>query len=119
MSAPSIAAIQRAVCQHYDISIERMLCHRRSRKWARPRQIAMYLAHEMTDFSPSQIARAFNRDHSTILFGIDRIKEMRSKESAISSDIDRIEAGVRIDNKDTVGNWDSILYSDYGAGLLE
>lgn len=78
MSAPSIAAIQNAVCQYYGIPINRMLCHRRSRVWARPRQVAMYLAWEMTDCTLTQIGRAFNRDHTTVMHAIDVIGRMRA-----------------------------------------
>lgn len=77
MATPSIAAIQDAVCKYYDIPINRLLCHRRDRKWARPRQVAMYLAWEMTDATMPEIGRAFNRDQTTVTHAIAVIGRMR------------------------------------------
>lgn len=119
MSAPSIAAIQRAVCEHYDITINRLLCHRRHRKWTLPRQVGMYLAHEMTDCTLTQIGKAFDRDHTTALHAFGLIRKMRlSQEPTVSTAIDRIEASIHVDKMYDEDNY-QIIYSDYGAGLLE
>jgi chromosomal replication initiator protein len=67
---PTIAEIQAAVCEKFAIGIHHMTADKRSRHLARPRQIAMYLAYELTPKSLPQIGRLFgDRDHTTVLHG--------------------------------------------------
>src|SRR3546814_17879774 len=62
--------IQRAVCAHYRLDKSEMASKRRVRAIARPRQVAMYLAKELTPRSYPEIGRRFGgRDHSTVKIG--------------------------------------------------
>ena len=63
---PRIAHIQEIVATAFDIPMTMMKAQRRDRKIARPRQIAMYLAAELTKASMPMIGRMFNRDHTTV-----------------------------------------------------
>jgi chromosomal replication initiator protein len=66
--ARSIAEIQAAVGQHFDLSPEELLSNARTPRIAWPRQIAMYLARELTGESLPAIGRSFGgRDHTTVL----------------------------------------------------
>lgn len=65
---------------HFGVKVEELLGNSRSKKVSRARQIAFYLCKKLTDASLIDIARAFNRkDHSTIIYGIKKIKDERKK----------------------------------------
>ena len=68
--------IERAVCQRFKLTPERLRGAERQRKIARPRQIAMYLARELTDASLPQIGRHFARDHTTVIHACKKIAAM-------------------------------------------
>ncbi|PZX15051.1 chromosomal replication initiator protein [Palleronia aestuarii] len=92
----TIDQIQRSTADHYNIRLSELLGPRRSRVFARPRQVAMYLAKEMTDRSLPEIARRFgNRDHTTIMHGIKRIEELRLSDPQIAEDIDMLRRSLR------------------------
>jgi chromosomal replication initiator protein len=80
---PTIDEIQAAVCKKFHIGIRHMTADKRSRHLARPRQIAMYLAYELTPKSLPQIGRLFgDRDHTTVLHAY------RTVEALIAQDRD-------------------------------
>jgi hypothetical protein len=66
-SAPRIRAIQAAVCRAWECELAEMLSARRDRDVCEPRQVAMYLAGELTTHSLPEIGRAFERHHTTVL----------------------------------------------------
>jgi chromosomal replication initiator protein len=72
-SRPGIAAIQDAVCAVLHLSRDELLSSSRTPRVTRARHIAMYLTRELTGHSLAEIARAFRRDHSTVLHGIRRV----------------------------------------------
>lgn len=77
----SIEQIQRCVAEHYDIRNVDMTSKRRPKNIAFPRQIAMYLARELTSASFSEIGEAFGgRDHGTVLHACRLVKEKIAKE---------------------------------------
>jgi chromosomal replication initiator protein len=80
----SLDNIQRTVAEYYKIKIADLMSKRRSRSVARPRQVAMSLAKELTNHSLPEIGDSFGgRDHTTVLHACRKIKELRE----ISSDI--------------------------------
>jgi chromosomal replication initiator protein len=83
----SIDNIQRIVAEYYKIKISDLLSKRRSRSVARPRQVAMALSKELTNHSLPEIGDAFGgRDHTTVLHGVRKIKELREINADISED---------------------------------
>ncbi len=85
----SIEEIQRKVADHYNIRLSDMIGPKRVRVLARPRQVAMYLCKQMTRRSLPEIGRCFGgRDHTTVLHGVKRIEEMRSKDGQIAEDLE-------------------------------
>ena len=79
--------IQKTVAEYYKIRIADLLSKRRSRSIARPRQVAMALAKELTNHSLPEIGDAFGgRDHTTVLHACRRIKELRESERRIAED---------------------------------
>ena len=85
----SVEEIQRKVAEHYNIRLSDLVGPKRVRTLARPRQIAMYLAKQMTSRSLPEIGRRFGgRDHTTIMHGVRKIEELRGKDRSLSEDID-------------------------------
>jgi len=83
----SIDNIQRIVAEYYKIKVADLLSKRRSRSVARPRQVAMALSKELTNHSLPEIGNAFGgRDHTTVLYGCRKIKELRETNADISED---------------------------------
>jgi chromosomal replication initiator protein len=83
----SIENIQKTVAEYFKIRIADLLSKRRSRSIARPRQIAMALAKELTNHSLPEIGDAFGgRDHTTVLHGCRRISALRETEKRVDED---------------------------------
>ena len=83
----TVENIQKTVAEYYKIRIGDLLSKRRSRSIARPRQVAMALAKELTNHSLPEIGDAFGgRDHTTVLHACRRIKELRESERRIGED---------------------------------
>jgi len=83
----SIENIQKTVADYFKIRVADLLSRRRSRSIARPRQIAMALAKELTNHSLPEIGDAFGgRDHTTVLHGCRRIAALRESEQRVGED---------------------------------
>lgn len=83
----TIENIQRTVAEYYKIRVGDLLSKRRSRSIARPRQIAMALAKELTRHSLPEIGDAFGgRDHTTVLHACRRIRLLRDSETRVDED---------------------------------
>ena len=83
----SIENIQKTVADYFKLRVADLLSKRRSRSVARPRQIAMTLAKELTNHSLPEIGNAFGgRDHTTVLHGYRRILELREIENRVNED---------------------------------
>ncbi|MDB6063538.1 MAG: chromosomal replication initiation protein DnaA [Verrucomicrobiaceae bacterium] len=83
----SLDNIQRTVAEYYKIKLAELMSKRRSRSVARPRQVAMALAKELTNHSLPEIGDSFGgRDHTTVLHACRKIKEMREIDADIRED---------------------------------
>ncbi|HNP35786.1 MAG TPA: chromosomal replication initiator protein DnaA [Woeseiaceae bacterium] len=83
----SIENIQKTVAEYYKIRVADLLSKKRTRSVARPRQMAMALAKELTNHSLPEIGDAFGgRDHTTVLHGCRRIVSLRETEKRIDND---------------------------------
>jgi chromosomal replication initiator protein len=79
--------IQRVVAEYYKIKVSDLLSKRRSRSVARPRQVAMALAKELTNHSLPEIGDAFGgRDHTTVLHACRKIKLLKEEDADIRED---------------------------------
>jgi chromosomal replication initiator protein len=84
----TIDNIQRTVAEHYKLKMGDMMSKRRSRSVARPRQVAMYLAKELTTRSLPEIGDAFGgRDHTTVLHACRKITELKEMNKDIHEDL--------------------------------
>jgi chromosomal replication initiator protein len=83
----SLDNIKRKVAEYYKIKVADLMSKRRNRSVARPRQVAMALAKELTQHSLPEIGDAFGgRDHTTVLHACRKIRELRDVSSDISED---------------------------------
>lgn len=85
----SLDNIQKTVADYYKIKVAEMYSPKRSRNVARPRQIAMALAKELTHLSYPEIGDAFGgRDHTTVIHAYRKIAELKKSDAAISRDFE-------------------------------
>lgn len=85
----SLDNIQKTVADYYKIKVAEMFSPKRSRNVARPRQLAMALAKELTHLSYPELGDAFGgRDHTTVLHACRKIAELRNSDAAINRDFD-------------------------------
>ena len=79
--------IQKTVADYYKIKVSDLLSKRRSRSVARPRQVAMALAKELTNHSLPELGNAFGgRDHTTVLHACKKIEQLREESHDIKED---------------------------------
>ena len=87
----SVEEIQRKVAEHYNIRMSDLIGPKRVRSYARPRQVAMYLAKSLTARSLPEIGRRFGgRDHTTVIHGVRRIEELKSQDGQIAEDVEML-----------------------------
>jgi chromosomal replication initiator protein len=83
----SVDGIQKTVAEYFKIKMSDMHSKKRSRNVARPRQVAMSLAKDLTPMSLPEIGEAFgNRDHTTVLHACRTISSLRKKDSVLNRD---------------------------------
>ncbi len=88
----SIGNIQKTVAEYYKIRVADLLSKRRNRSIARPRQMAMAMAKELTNHSLPEIGDAFGgRDHTTVIHACRKITELRRSEDKMQEDYVNIE----------------------------
>jgi chromosomal replication initiator protein len=84
----TIDEIQRRVSDHYRIKQAEMSSARRAREVARPRQVAMYLAKQLTPRSLPEIGRRFGgRDHTTVIHAVKQIEKLRQTDAELDADV--------------------------------
>ena len=89
----SIDDIQKKVAAHFNIRVADMFSARRARQIARPRQIAMFLAKNLTSLSYPEIGRNFgNRDHTTIMHAVRKIEELMETDAALADDVSLLKS---------------------------
>ena len=85
----TIDEIQRRVAEHFNIRLSEMTSERRARAVARPRQVAMYLAKQLTTRSLPEIGRKFGgRDHTTVMHAVRKIEELALSDRALAEDVE-------------------------------
>ncbi|MGH7120743.1 MAG: chromosomal replication initiator protein DnaA [Acetobacteraceae bacterium] len=87
----TIEEIQRRVAEHWHLRLADMSSSRRARAVARPRQVAMYLAKQLTSRSLPEIGRRFgNRDHTTVMHAVARVSELMERDSAFGEEVENL-----------------------------
>ena len=84
----TLESIQKTVADYYKIKVSDMYSQKRTRAIARPRQVAMWLARDLTPHSLPEIGDAFGgRDHTTVLHACRTIVDLRSKDNHLNNDL--------------------------------
>ncbi len=92
----TLELIQKYVSDYYKIKVAEMYSPKRTRAVARPRQIAMWLARELTPHSLPEIGEAFGgRDHTTVLHACRTITDMRGKDGQLNNDLHVLLQSIR------------------------
>ncbi len=86
----TIDEIQKKVAEHFNISVKEMQSSRRARTVARPRQIAMYLAKQLTSRSLPEIGRKFDRDHTTVMHAVRKVEELILEDISLAENVDTL-----------------------------
>jgi chromosomal replication initiator protein len=85
----TIEEIQRKVAEHWNLRLTDMSSARRARAVARPRQVAMFLAKQLTSRSLPEIGRKFgNRDHTTVMHAVQRVGELMERDATFAEDVE-------------------------------
>jgi chromosomal replication initiator protein len=87
----TIAAIQQAVAEFFGIRVEEMHAKRRTKGVAFPRQVAMYVAREMTDASLPRVGEEFGgRDHTTVMHACHRVRDTLRRDAHLAASLKRL-----------------------------
>ena len=86
----TIDEIQKKVAEYFSISVKEMQSSRRARNVARPRQIAMYLAKQLTSRSLPEIGRKFDRDHTTVMHAVRKVEELIVEDTSLAESVDAL-----------------------------
>jgi chromosomal replication initiator protein len=87
----TVDTIQKVVAEHYALKQADLLSERRARAIARPRQVAMWLAKQITTRSLPDIGRRFGgRDHTTVLHAVRRIESLKADDPVLARDVDML-----------------------------
>ena len=85
----TVDQIQKMVSEHYNLKQADLISERRARAVARPRQVAMWLAKQVTVRSLPDIGRRFGgRDHTTVLHAVRRIEQLKAEDPQLARDVD-------------------------------
>ncbi|MFO1049941.1 MAG: chromosomal replication initiator protein DnaA [Geminicoccaceae bacterium] len=93
----TIEEIQKAVVEHYAIRMADMTSARRSRAVARPRQVAMFLAKQLTPRSLPEIGKRFGgRDHTTVMHAVRQIERLSGEDRTIADDLEALRRKLQV-----------------------
>lgn len=91
----TIADIQQAVCNKYNVKLADLKGKSRKKEIVNPRQIAMYISRELLDDSLVTIANAFDRDHTTVIHGIDKITDLMDEDEDLKNELEALIKEIR------------------------
>ncbi|MFY9488219.1 MAG: chromosomal replication initiator protein DnaA [Solirubrobacterales bacterium] len=96
----SVTQIQQVVSDHFGLTVDDLRGQGRDRRVSNPRQLAMYLACELTGESLPMIAAAFERDHSTVVYARDKVIKACAEDAGVASTADRLREVINSDLSD-------------------
>lgn len=91
-----IADIQSVVAVQFGVRMDILLSKQRYRRIARPRQAAMYLARELTPSSLTAIGKRFNRDHTTVVHAIRKVKWLLERDIEFAINVEQIRKRIAV-----------------------
>lgn len=111
----TIRDVERAVCLRYQLSRDQILQRNPARIVSRPRQIAMYLARELTGASYPRLGQHFCRDHTSVLYAWRAIGERMKKDARLKAEVEGCKEILR-----RSGRWkENVARAVAAHGLME
>ena len=93
----TIEQIQRKVCDLFNLKLSDLKAKNRTKAVSFPRQIAMYLARDLTHASLAEIGRSFGgKDHTTVLHAVDKIKSLIQEDPKLRKTVDGLIQGITL-----------------------
>jgi chromosomal replication initiator protein len=93
----TVEHIQHKVCDFFNLKLSDLKAKNRTRAVAFPRQVAMYLARDLTHASLAEIGRAFGgKDHTTVLHAVDKIKALLQEDPKLRKTVDGLIQGIAL-----------------------
>ena len=80
--------IQKLICRHYQVSLDELKSSSRKKNIVLPRNLGMYLCRSMTEMSLQEIGRGFGRNHSTVLYSVNKIENSLKKDNKIKGQVE-------------------------------
>lgn len=96
--APTVAGIQRAVEETYGLPPKSMSGPRGPWEVSQPRQIAYYLSRKLTKKTYPALGRLFNRDHSTVVFGVQQVRRRIARDPELRDTVETIKQRLTVEN---------------------
>lgn len=87
-----VEQIQREVARYYKLAVEELRQDRRTKHLAHARQVAMYLARNLTKKSFPEIAGKFNKDHSTVISAVRKVQKLRELDETVKKELAELES---------------------------
>jgi len=95
-----VETVQKVVAEKYSLKVSDLKGHQRTDTIAFPRQLAMYLACELTALSTTEIGKAFSKDHTTVIHGRNKIKDMIARDPFFLETVNKLAELVKsVDNQ--------------------
>lgn len=91
----SMKEITAAVAQEFGVSVEDMRGPRRHRRECYPRFVAMWLCSKLGEHSLNEIGAFFNRDHTTVMSGLQRLRGLSASDADLRGSMDRLHDQLR------------------------
>jgi chromosomal replication initiator protein len=93
----TIEQVQRKVCDFFGVKLSDLKAKNRTKAVAFPRQVAMYLARQLTHASLAEIGRAFGgKDHTTVLHAVDKIQTLLQEDPKLRKTVDGLIQGIQL-----------------------
>jgi chromosomal replication initiator protein len=93
----TIEQIQRKVAEFFGVKLSDLKAKNRTKAVAFPRQVAMYLARQLTHASLAEVGRAFGgKDHTTVLHAVDKIETLMKEDPRLRKTIDLLIHGIQL-----------------------
>lgn len=100
LSKGRVGLIEEIVCKHFSVSMEKLKSHRRFRELSFARQVCYYLIRKHTTLGLIAIGKRMGgRDHATIIFGVNTIRNLLEVDASVRMHVDAIEAKLMLGDK--------------------
>jgi chromosomal replication initiator protein len=91
----TLSEITQRVAQHFGVTPRDLASACRRREYVRPRQVAMYLSRVMTPRSFPEIGKHFAKDHTTVMHGCDKVRELCDSDPRFKAEVETIQRSIR------------------------